>query len=223
MPSSTFNPQAAPTVTSPEVVDLQFALHGRAIPEDYADALWGALSAALPWLAEEARAGIHPVYGLSPGSGEWYLSRRSRLVMRLPRQRAEAAQALVGAHLSLGGLTVEVGGAAVKELTELPVIYAKFVALTPPDPTGAPIGEAAFLTACQAQFAALGILPKFICGKAQRTATPAGLLSGFSLLLTGLDAAANLRLQQEGLGIERKRGCGIFIPHKSFAAVATLE
>ena len=32
---------------SPGVVDLHFPLSGRAVPHDYADALWAAISAAL--------------------------------------------------------------------------------------------------------------------------------------------------------------------------------
>lgn len=207
-------------VTNPEVVDLHFALRGRAIPQDYADALWGALQAFLPWLTQDEQAGVHPLYGLSHGGDESYLSRRSRLVLRLPRQRLAAAMRLVGAQLQLDEHRIEVGEASVKELAEMPVIYARFVTFAGPDPAGVPIDEEAFSAVCQAQFAALGIRPKFIFGKPQRALTATGLLSGFSLLLSGLDVAANLRLQEQGLGLERKRGCGIFVPHKSFAAAA---
>jgi CRISPR-associated protein Cas6 len=209
---------------SPEVVDLHFPLSGRAVPRDYADALWEAISAALPWLAADPTAGIHPLYGLSHGEGEWYISRRTRLILRLGRESAAAAAAeLKGASLQLGSHRIELGAAAVRELVYSTVIYSKFVAVEPASAAGEAISEDAFVAACRAQCDALGIRPRLVCGKAQQAQTPAGLLSGFSLMLYDLEREEILRLQSEGLGIERKRGCGIFIPHKSGASVRDIE
>lgn len=204
-----------------ESVDLRFVLHGRAVPFDYADKLWAAIRVALPWFADDLRAGIHPLHGVSPGENEWYLSRRSRLVLRLAREQAAAAQTLVGAGLDLGEARVEVGAVTVHELLHMPVLHAKFVTISA---AGAePIAENDFLAASQQALAALDMVPQMICGRARRAHTPAGLLSGFSLMLFGLDAERNMRLQREGLGGGRKHGCGIFVPHKSIAAVGTLE
>lgn len=205
-----------------EIVDVQFSLSGRALPADYADALWQALRSILPWFEAESDAGVHPVSGLSSGDGEWYLSRRSRLSLRLARTQAEAAaEALEGRHLSLCGHELALGESAIRPLAYSPAIHARFVAMTPAADT--PIDEADFLAACQAELDGRGIRAKTICGKPQRMRVPAGLLSGFSLMLHDLEREANLRLQYEGLGIERKRGCGIFVPHKPGAAVKTLE
>jgi CRISPR-associated protein Cas6 len=204
------------SVTSRDVVDVQFALRGDAVPQDYADALWLAVRAVLPWLADDAHAGIHPLSGVSPGENVWYLSRRSRLTLRLRREQVAAAQLLAGARLRLADSEVEIGAAQVRELQVTPVLYAKFVAV-------GLAAEADFLAACQAQLAALGMTPNLICGKAQRARTAEGLLSGFSLMLLGLDKEQNLTVQCAGLGGERKRGCGIFVPHRSTTAVATLE
>lgn len=206
------------------VVDLHFPLVGRAVPLDYADQLWAALRAALPALADDAQAGVHPLYGLSPGEGEWYLSRRTRLILRLARERAAAAAgALQGAVLQVGGHRLELGTAAERELVYSTVIYSKFVAVEPAGTTAAPIDEDAFLAACRAQCDAIGIRPRLVCGKPQRAQTPAGLLSGFSLMLYDLEREEIRRVQREGLGVERKRGCGIFIPHKSGASVRDIE
>jgi CRISPR-associated protein Cas6 len=204
------------SVTSRDVVDVQFALQGDAVSQDYADALWLAVRAVLPWLADDAHAGIHPLSGVSPGENVWYLSRRSRLTLRLRREQVAAAQMLAGARLRLADSEVEIGAAQVRELQVTPVLYAKFVAV-------GLAAEADFLAACRAQLAAQGMTPNLICGKAQRARTADGLLCGFSLMLLGLDKEQNLAVQCAGLGGERKRGCGIFVPHRTTTAVATLE
>lgn len=199
---------------NPEVVDLQFALQGRSAPLDYADILWWALREALPWLEDEPLAGVHPLYGLSPGTGEWYLSRRSHLSLRLPQERIAAARTLTGASLDLGGTTVQVGKAAEKVVPHTPVLYSRFVTFGGgqadlPD-------EAWFFAACQAELAKLALAPRSVLsGKRQAAWTAQGILHGFSLMVMGLDEAATQRLLAQGLGVERKRGCGIFVPHKS--------
>lgn len=201
-------------MTSPDIVDLQFALRGEQVPFDYADALWQSIRAVLPWLDEEPFAGVHPLYGLSPGTNGWYLSRRSHLNLRLPRGRVADAQALTGTRLVLGNVSIEVGKASEKAFTFTPVLYAKFVTLT--EGSAELPDEAVFHAACKQELAGLDLVPhSFLCGKRQSAKTEAGMLHGFSLMVTGLDAEATQRLLARGLGIERKRGCGIFIPHKS--------
>ncbi len=39
-------------------------------------------------------------------------------------------------------------------------------------------------------------------------------------MLDGLSAGDSLRVQQHGLGAHRRLGCGVFVPHRSAAAVA---
>jgi CRISPR-associated protein Cas6 len=196
------------------MVDLQFALQGRSVPLDYADALWQAIRASLPWLDNEALAGVHPLYGLSPGRGEWYLSRRSHLDLRLPHERVPDARALAGAQLDLAGVSIEVGKVTEKAITHTPVLYSKFVTLAPAA-SGLP-DEALFYADCLEELCRLELKPhSVLCGKRQIAQTSQGTLHGFSLMVTGLDEAAALCLMKHGLGIERKRGCGIFIPHKS--------
>lgn len=209
---------------SAEMVDLHFQLAGRAVPLDYADALWHALRAALPALEGNPSIGIHPLYGLSPGTGEWYVSGRTRLILRLGRSGATvSAAALQGSVLRLGDHRLELGAATVRELVPSKVIYSKFVALSPADPDGGVVDEDAFLAACRDRCDALGLRPRLVCGKPQRARTDAGLLTGFSLMLYDLEPEEILRLQRDGLGFERKRGCGIFIPHKSGASVRDIE
>ncbi|NWG31269.1 MAG: type I-MYXAN CRISPR-associated protein Cas6/Cmx6 [Rhodocyclaceae bacterium] len=203
---------------APEMVDLQFALRGGSVPLDHADLLWQAIRGILPWLEEEALAGVHPISGLSPGDGVWYLARRSHLTLRLPRSRVAEAQALVGARLDLAGSIIEVGAASEKAFPEAPVLYSKFVTFG--DGSGMP-DEEEFYAACQRALAALRVVPRsLVCGKRQSAKTAEGVLHGFSLMVNGLDAEGALRLMRLGLGSERKRGCGIFVPHKSNPAEA---
>lgn len=210
-----------------QFVDLQFPLQGYAVPYEYIDALWAEVRGVLPWMETDGLAGLHFLSGLSPGEGEWYISGRTRLALRLARQQVDlTSAALSGARLQLGANQIEVGAANVRELTHTAVLYARFVtfAATAAAPLAeTPMSEADFQTLCQQQLTAMGLTPRLICGKAQRAQTSVGALHGFSLMLAGLGADATQQIQRHGLGDERKRGCGIFVPHKSMAAVGTLE
>ena len=71
-----------------------------------------------------------------------------------------------------------------------------------------------------AELDALRVDAHTVCGKrqqrAQRCRRP---LVGFSLMLHGLSAADSLTVQRVGIGPHRALGCGLFVPHKSAAAV----
>ena len=197
---------------SVDVVDLVFALQGDAVALDYADRLWRAIEARIPWLADEPLAGVHPLAGVSAGDHELYLTRRARLTLRLPTSCVDRARTLSGAHLDLGGV-VEVGAATQLALSPIKTLYSSFVTI-------GHTAEEEFLGACQAKLAASGRPAQLVCGKAHVGRGLGGDWRGFSLMLFGLTMEDSLRLQREGLGGERKRGCGIFIPHKSVAAVS---
>lgn len=195
-----------------EMVDLAFALRGAAIAPDYADDLWRELSRCLPWLAEDDAVAVHPLAGVSVGQGTLYLSSRSRLILRLSMARAEATRTLIGQCLDLGG-KAEVGQATMRRLVPAPVLYSSFVVYGPAE-------ESEFLVAAGKELEGLGFgSPRLICGKARHAAAAAGEHHGFSLMVHGLKIEDSLRLQRTGLGGQRKRGCGIFVQHKSVVAV----
>lgn len=202
---------STPTSLVP-LVDLIFALDGQSVAEDHADLLWQALRARLPWLEEEPAAGVHPLTGTSQGRGELYLSQRARLTLRLPAHRLDAAQMLCGAGLELGGGPVTVGAAHPRALGETKVLYAHFVELGTAD-------ELSFLNESRRLLDALEIGGELIAGRAQKMRADGCDFHGFSLMIHALPAAASLRLQNAGLGNQRKRGCGLFIPHKSVVEV----
>jgi CRISPR-associated protein Cas6 len=196
---------------SDEIVDLVFGLNGRAVSLDYADRLWRGLSRSLPWFADEDAVGVHPLAGVSPGDTELYLTRRARMALRLPVRRIEEARRLLGCKFDLGG-EVEVGSAVERPLGPAKVLYSSFVTVGTAD-------EETFLGACREALSTMAVAAQLVCGKPRRMAGESVEWRGFSLMLHGLNEEGSLRMQREGLGGERKRGCGIFVPHKAIAVV----
>ena len=195
-----------------DVVDVVFGLDGRAVALDYADRLWRELVERLAWLGDEPGAGVHPLAGVSAGGLELYLTRRARLAVRLNGLRAGAVGALAGHRLDLGG-EVRIGPASQRRLSPATVLYSSFVSVGETD-------ESRFLAHCRDGLATLGVrAPQLVCGKARRSVGRDGEWRGFSLMIAGLGPEDSLAIQRTGIGGERGRGCGIFVPHKSIAAV----
>lgn len=192
---------------SDDFLDVSFGLSGTTVKADYADKLSQQLCEHLPWLREEPLAGIHPLHRMGVDVRELYVSRHSRLMLRLPRARQAQWDVLTGVSLELGG-KVTLGTANLRELIGVRVLYSPFVMMGESE-------EQAFLDACRHRLSQMDISVPLLCGKARRE----GLRSGFSLMLQGLDEAGSLRVQREGLGGDRLLGCGLFVEHKSVAPV----
>lgn len=202
---------SAPELVEP-ALDVAFAIEGRSLPRDHAQALADALAAHLPWLAGHPTAGVHPVK-VVPGSGPvGWLSQRARLLLRVPQSRAPALAALAGHTLGVDGNELRLGAPRPHPLLPHGTLYAYFVAAASDD-------EAAFMLTVDAELAALGIRCRKVCGKRQQRGSPPAALDGFSLMLHELSAADSLTAQRVGLGPHRSLGCGLFVPHKSAAAV----
>lgn len=194
-----------------QMLDLAFALAGSAVPQDHRWALAEAVERALPWLPALPGAGVHRLNVSAGGGPLALLSQRTRLTLRLPRAQAPAAKALEGAELPLGTTTLHVGAAHPRELLPWGTLYAHFVC------AGDAADELAFLRAVDAELAALDVSGRPICGR--RQVLESGRLQGFSLMLDGLSAEGALRVLDTGIGPHRRLGCGLFVPHKSAAAV----
>jgi len=207
-------------VPSPEdVVDAVFAITCRSLPVDHAYALSRAVQAVLPWFAADSRAGLHMIRAAESGSG-WirpegpdmllHLSQRTRLVLRLPRDRLEAVAPLLGRTLDVAGHALRVNQLFVRPLSRITTLISHCVLFDGCD------GEAEFRLTATRQLDALGIRPaEMLCGLMTPIATPGHTLRTRSLMLAGLTRAQSVLLQQQGLGSERKLGCGLFIPHKA--------
>lgn len=201
-----------------DVVDVAYTIRCRTLPVEHAFALWRAVGAVLPWIADEEGAGVHPVHVADSGNG-WmrpeqpdellYLSRRTRLVVRVPRHRVEDAKDLHGRTLDVGGNAMQVVGSTVRPLSIHPAIFARYVVC---DGTR---DENAFLAQALSWLQAMGIRPKkMLCGIEKTIATPERQLTTRSLMIADLTADQSVRLQQKGIGPMRYLGCGLFIPHK---------
>lgn len=192
-------------------IDVAYAVVGDALPRDHRRELAAAIALALPWWAPLQGAGVHRLNVAAGGGPQALLSHRTRLTLRLPRQRAADAAALQDATLQLGPAALRVGAPQPRELRPHGTLYAHLVAADEGE------DEVAFLDTVAAELSALGVRCRSICGR--RQVVEAGTLQGYSLMLDGLDAAGALRVLESGIGPHRHWGCGIFVPHKSAVAV----
>lgn len=202
-----------PEEASANMVDVVFELDAGTLATDHAEALCAALRAALPWLDEEPRAGILPLSGLGRGDGGHFVGRRSRLTLRVPSHRGTSADSLSGRRLDVAGQALGIGRASRRPLLPVTeVVYSHFVSYETAD-------EIEFLAACRAELAERGLGGQPVTGRARRLRCGGAEVHGFALMLHGLRRAESVAIQESGLGRHHLLGCGLFVPHKSIAAV----
>ncbi|MDP1530012.1 type I-MYXAN CRISPR-associated protein Cas6/Cmx6 [Rhodoferax sp.] len=193
-------------------VDLIFPISGRFLPRDHAQALKDALCRAWPWLEVEPLAGVQCIKlvpGLEPQA---MLSGRAKLLLRLSRERATELINATAIDLEVADQALHLGVPHVRELVPHTTLYAFHVAATDAD-------EVAFMASVTQALSGLGVGGERVCGKRQQLTLASGVVPTFSLMLHGLAPEPSLHLQRHGIGPHRLLGCGIFIPHKSAAAV----
>lgn len=215
----------ASTPAQAESADLAFRVRCARLPVEHAYALSEALLQHLPWLQDEPCAGIHTIHGAASGNG-WTRpratvdevfspSRRTRLVLRLPPARVGAARRLEGVLLDVAGCPLAVGEATLRTLAPQPEQFARYVA------SAAGESEGAFLHRIAGALEARAIpARRLLCGRSAALHTPQGTLLTRSLLVADLRGDEARALQQTPLGEGRLLGCGLFVPHKSIAALA---
>lgn len=209
--------------TVPEdVVDISFNITCKALPVDHAHALSEAVKSALPWFADEEQAGLHLIHVAESGNG-WerpqgedevlYLSRRTKLTLRVPQHRVEDSHSLTGQSLDVAGNPMAVGKGSIRLLSTSTTLYARYVAVA-----DAGQGEDAFIAELVQELKQAGLrFKKVLCGKESSFNTPDGPLVTRSLMVADLPLEDAVRLQEIGVGRHehRKIGCGLFIPHKA--------
>lgn len=207
------------------IVDLAFDIACRCLPIDHAYALSHALLQALPWLDQEERAGIHLIHGAESGHG-WqrpenpahevlHLSRRTKLILRLPKERVTDARKLTGTVLEIDGYRMDVGEARVRMLSGLTTLFSRYVVANEDE------NEEQFMHRAAEQLKQMHVgALKLLCGKSRVFQLPSERLFTRRLMATELTREESIRLQQQGLGPGRKLGCGLFIPHKGITATA---
>lgn len=194
------------------VVDAVFPIEGQTLPRDHAQPLQQILCSQWPWLDTDDLAGIHPIKLVQGSDDQALLSQRARLVLRVAARRIDELLASAPIELNLAGHRVRLGAPQLRQLQPHATLYAYKVAANNAD-------EISFMASVERELAELGIAGQRVCGKRQSMLLAGGVLNTFSLMLHALPAEQSLRLQQRGLGPHRLLGCGIFVPHKSAAAV----
>ncbi|MBI3563173.1 MAG: type I-MYXAN CRISPR-associated protein Cas6/Cmx6 [Gammaproteobacteria bacterium] len=211
-------------VVPDDIVDIVYKLECKALPLDHAWALSQGLAQALPWFQGEPAAGVHLIHVAESGNGWYrpvdpekgvlYLSKRTRLTLRIPKHRLEDAQRLTGSTLDIDGNPLTVGQSSVKPLSPLTTLFSRYVLCDNP------WDELQFLTQAAEQLQAMEITAKkLMAGKHTTFRMPSGPVSARSLMVADLTAQTSVRLQQQGLGAGRHFGCGLFLPQKGIKAV----
>ena len=207
-----------------DVVDLAYRIGCPTIPLDHAHSLSSALLEALPWLADEETAGVHLIHGAASGNG-WFrpedtenellhLSRRTRMRLRVPKNRLQDAQALSGQSLDIEGHPLEIGKSEVFMLSSLPTLFSRYVI------TRAELDEMQFLEDVARELKTIEIPCRKMLGGITHTMNfPDGQVFTRSLMVADLEPEQSIRLQQIGLGEGRRIGCGLFLPHRGIAPV----
>lgn len=215
-------------VVPDDVVDVSFQIECKQIALDHAHDLSQALLEYLPWLMQEKESGVHLIHGASTGNG-WvrpgeaddsdfiYLSRRSRMQLRLPRERLAEAGVLLGKTLNVGGYPVHIGDYQIRPLSALGTLFSRHVLVEAGE------DEDRFMQRIAAEMNAMDIkVKKMLCGIGHAFNSPKGKLPTLSIMVADLDPESSVTLQRRGVGRGREMGFGIFIPHKSIKPVGDM-
>jgi len=210
------------------VVDLGFRLETGTIPLDHAHVLGESLLQALPWLPDEKDCGVHMIHVAASGNG-WLrpedpenevlcLSNRTRLNLRIPQNRVEDAQQLIGKKLLLGDSAIKVGKAQVKLLSDSTTIFSRYIVSDVDE------SESDFMQRQLDTLTKLDIkVKKMLCGMQNVFKIDNQIVHSKSLMLAELTHEESILLQEKGLGPRRLSGFGLFNAHKGIAPVFTKE
>jgi CRISPR-associated protein Cas6 len=207
--------------TLPKTIqDAVFAIRAKVLPVDHAYLLSRALLKYLPWLAE-VNAGIFDI-SVADGngweqdeSGLYYPSKRSRLNIRVPQEKLESMQTLVGKTLDLGEYSIDIVKTLKSKLmSDMQILLSKHIVCDENE------SEEAFLQTAFTQLQALGIHPKkMMAGLEHKISTSNGIIHTRSLMVANLRKVESVTLQEHGIGEHRLLGCGLFLPQKDIESV----
>ncbi len=196
-------------------VELSFGVIGQTLPADHGYRLYSAIAHLCPEIHEQEGISIQTIAGEPDGQGKIYLSRQSRLKVRLPYEpeKISLVLPLAGQILTIGIHKIQLGIPQIFPLRPVEQLRSRIVTIKKfqqPEP---------FKEAAQRQLDAMGIqatliLPLNEQGEPSRKAIKIKSYSvvGFSLIVTDLNEADSLKLQAAGLGGKHRMGCGIFNP-----------
>lgn len=195
---------------APDMIDIVFDLNGASVPVNYPFALWSEAVRCLPWLKDAANAGFVPLKGSISGE-TLLLSKRTKLVLRLPVALVAQAEQLSGKQLRIDGNILSVGKGKERPLQPTTTLHAYLVESN--------LDEIEFLADMKAKLQAMSISCNLICDKQRHIYDVGHTLNGFGLVLHDLKPLASMQIQCLGLGGARHFGCGIFVPFKAISGL----
>ncbi len=208
--------------TLPETIqDAVFNIQAKVLPIDHAYLLSQALLQHLPWLAQ-SNAGIHDIsvadgngWQQNHESGFYYPSKRSKLSIRIPKEKLNEIQSLIGKTLNLGDYKIKVLRASTPRLmSDTQIVFAKYIACD------AKFSENEFLQTAHQQLQVLGIEPKkMMAGLERHIKTPDEIIHTRSLMVADLRQSESVKLQEQGIGEHRLLGCGLFVAQKDIQSI----
>lgn len=193
-----------------EIADVVFDLDGVQVPNSYPYLLWGELVRCLPWLAEEGMVGVHPLRGSASGENT-LLSKRTKLILRVPAKRVKQASALTGQILKISGDVLTVGKFRLRALQAATTLHAHIVESN--------LNEVEFIAEMKQQLQEMKISCNLICDKFREITDGSQTIKGYGLVLHDLKLPASVEIQGVGLGGMRHFGCGIFVPFKAISGL----
>lgn len=193
-----------------EMTDIVFDLEGTLVPHDYPFALWTEIVRTLEWLKEEQNVGILPLRGSASG-GNTLLSKRTKLILRVPAERAAQTTRLTGQQLKIGDNLLVVGKGRERALQPATTLHSNMVESN--------LSEVEFIADMQKKLHKMDINCNLICDKYRKISGTQAELTGFGLVLHDLNPEASLQIQRTGLGGARRYGCGIFVPFKAITGL----
>lgn len=192
------------------MIDVVFDLSGSSVPDGYPFILWSEVVRCLPWLKDLENAGIHPLRGSVSGDNT-LLSKRTKLILRVPTEYANQSAGLSGQQLKIGESMLLVGNSKVRQLLAATTLHAHIVESN--------LGEIEFLAEMKEKLQSMNIPCNLICDKQRKVRGVTQTLTGFGLVLHDLKPLPSLQIQRNGLGGARHFGCGIFVPFKAISGL----
>ena len=217
-------PEEETNITS-SMTDIAYMINCKTLPYDHAFELSNQITKILPWLNDNLQNGMHMLHGPHAGHG-WerstdeiiFLSKRIRLILRIPKTYIDHAKKLEGVELKILGNTLSVGQSFEKPFLAAKDLFSKFVI------ADVQISEEQFLEDIMNELEEYGVnAEKAICGKTNTFTINGKHKSTRSLMIPGLSKKHSLVLQDKGIGKGRIFGCGLFLPHKSTDAVENFK
>ena len=210
---NTLGPGCGPAAADlPEMVDVAFGLAGDSLPGGFEWPLFREIARILPWIAKSRRAGILPLRGPRTADGGLMITHRSRIVIRLPRDRVCSASALERAALRVGDSVLIVGEGTFRKHQPAPTLYSPRVATGEAD-------EARFVAGLDEE--TLGprrARPPHL--RAARRGRPRGGARHARTRWRCTTCARTTRscCSAPGWGAGQPVGCGLLVPHKTIVA-----